>query len=117
VAIDRQTLTDIAPSFNRILFLEAPPRLEQGALSPSLDPETVERQYHAKRPEVTYIDGLLNDAALDALRRFCREATIWKKDCENGYSGAFLGDGFASLAVSDRRRAGDEIPRFLSTIG
>ena len=96
VAIDRQTLTDIAPSFNRILFLEAPPRLEQGALNPSLDPETVERQYHAKRPEVTYIDSLLNDAALDALRRFCREATIWKKDYENGYSGAFLGDGFAS---------------------
>ena len=94
--IDPQTLTDIAPSFNRILFLESPPRLEQGALNPSFDPEAVERQYHAKRPEVTYIDGFLNDAAIEALRRFCREATIWKKDYENGYCGAFLGDGFAS---------------------
>jgi hypothetical protein len=108
VSIDAQTLSDIAPSFNRILFREAPPRLEGGALSPSLDPEAVERQYHAKRPEVTTIDGLLNDAALTALRRFCREATIWKKDYENGYSGAFLGDGFASpllFQIADELRA------------
>jgi tetratricopeptide (TPR) repeat protein len=96
VAIDRQRLTDIAPSFNRILVFEPPARLEHGALNPSLDSEAVDRQYHAQRPEVTYIDGLLNDAALNALRRFCREATIWKKDYENGYCGAFLGDGFAS---------------------
>ncbi len=94
--IDPQALTDIAPSFNRILFREAPPRLERGALNPALDAGAVETQYHAKRPEVTYIDGLLNETALDALRRFCREATIWKKDYGNGYSGAFLGDGFAS---------------------
>lgn len=96
VAMDPQTLADIAPSFNRILFRQTPPRLEHGALNPSLDAEAIERQYHAKRPEVTAIDSLLNEGALEALRRFCREATIWKKDYENGYSGAFLGDGFAS---------------------
>lgn len=94
--IDPQTLTDIAPSFNRILVFEPPPRLGQGTLNPSLDTGAIETQYHATRPEVTCIDGLLNDAALEALRRFCREATIWKKDYENGYCGAFLGDGFAS---------------------
>jgi tetratricopeptide (TPR) repeat protein len=108
VSIDAQTLSDIAPSFNRILFREAPTRLEGGALNPSLDREAVEHQYHAKRPEVTTIDGLLNDAALNALRRFCREATIWKKDYENGYSGAFLGDGFASpllFQIADELRA------------
>lgn len=96
LVIDPQELAGIAPSFNRILVLEPPSRLEHGALNPALDVEAVETQYHAKRPEVTFIDGLLRDAALAALRRFCREATIWKKDYENGYSGAFLGDGFAS---------------------
>ena len=96
LAIDRRELTAIAPSFNRLLVWEPPARLEQGALNAALDAEDVERRYHARRPEVTTIDGLLNDAALDALRRFCREATIWKKDYENGYCGAFLGDGFAS---------------------
>lgn len=89
-------LAPIAPSFNRILYCVPPARLEQGALNPALDVESVEARYLAKKPEVTYIDGLLNREALDALRRFCLEATIWKKDYENGYSGAFLGDGFAS---------------------
>jgi len=115
VSIDADTLTDIAPSFNRILVLETPPRLAGGALNPSLDPDAVERQYHAKRPEVTYIDGLLNETALNALRRFCREATIWKKDYENGYSGAFLGDGFASpllFQIADELRA--RFPRIFS---
>lgn len=96
LAIDPQELSGIASSFNRILLCEPPPRLEQGALNPSLDVESIEANYHAKHPEVAFIDALLNDTALDALRRFCREATIWKKDYENGYSGAFLGDGFAS---------------------
>ncbi len=96
LAIDATALAAIAPSFNRILLYEPPPRCEQGALNSSLDAEAVEARYHARRPEVAFIDGLLNEPALDALRRFCREATIWKKDYENGYCGAFLGDGFAS---------------------
>ncbi len=95
-AVPREILVTIAPSFNRILCCEPPARLGGGALSNSLDVEAVESRYLARQPEVTYIDGLLNDEALQALRRFCWEATIWKKDYENGYGGAFLGDGFAS---------------------
>ena len=96
LAVTSETLTPIAPSFNRILYCVPPSRIEQGTLSPTLDVEDVEGRYLAKQPEVTCIDELLNDAALNALRGFCWEATIWKKDYENGYSGAFLGDGFAS---------------------
>ena len=96
LSIAPENLVGIAPSFNRILFCEPPSRLEQGALNPSLDVAALEASYYARQPEVTFIDSLLNPAALDALRRFCWEATIWKKDYENGYSGAFLGDGFAS---------------------
>ena len=95
-SVQPEILASIAPSFNRILYCEPPTRLGGGALGTSLDVETVESRYLARQPEVTYIDGLLNDEALQALRQFCWEATIWKKDYENGYSGAFLGDGFAS---------------------
>ncbi|HEX8749593.1 MAG TPA: tetratricopeptide repeat protein [Nitrospira sp.] len=91
-----EDLERIAPSFYRILFCAPPARLEHGALNSSLDVAAVEASYSAKQPECTFIDSLLNQAALEALRRFCLEATIWKKDYENGYSGAFLGDGFAS---------------------
>jgi Tfp pilus assembly protein PilF len=116
LAITPDAIAAIAPSFNRILCCEPPPRVAQGALNPFLDVGVVEAQYHARRPEVAYIDNLLNEAALDALRRFCREATIWKKDYENGYSGAFLGDGFASpllFQIADELRL--RFPRIFSS--
>ncbi len=96
IPIAPKDLTPIAPSFNRMLYCVPPSRLDQGALDPALDVQSIESNYLAKQPEVTHIDGLLRPEALDSLRRFCWEATIWKKDYENGYSGAFLGDGFAS---------------------
>jgi tetratricopeptide (TPR) repeat protein len=113
--IEPSELIAIAPSFNRILNCEPPPRIGHGALNPLLDVIAVEAQYHATRPEVTYIDNLLTQPALDALRRFCWEATIWKKDYENGYSGAFLGDGFASpllFQIADELR--QKFPRIFS---
>ncbi len=94
--IEPERLMPIAASFDRLLHWPLPDRLAGGALNPALDVAAVESRYLAEQPEVTFVDGLLNQEALDALREFCWEATIWKKDYENGYSGAFLGDGFAS---------------------
>lgn len=96
VPIRPQELAPVAASFNRLLYRPASPHLPAGALHPALNVESVESRYLAKQPEVTWIDGLLNHEALEALRRFCWESTMWKKDYENGYIGAFLGDGFAS---------------------
>lgn len=96
VPISPQVLAPVAASFNRLLYRAPNPQLPDGALHPDLNVEAVESRYLARQPEVTFIDGLLNPEALDALRRFCWESTIWKKDYENGYIGAFLGDGFAS---------------------
>jgi tetratricopeptide (TPR) repeat protein len=86
----------IAPSFNRFLYLPDCGAVPSGALNGRLDVADVECRYLAKQPEVTFIDDLLQNEALAALRQFCWEATIWKKDYENGYLGAFLGDGFAT---------------------
>ena len=44
VAIDRQTLTDIAPSFNRILFLEPP------AKTRARRPQSVARSRNRRTP-------------------------------------------------------------------
>lgn len=84
----------IAPSFNRILHHADCPALPGGAVNPSLDVATIEARYNAKRPEIMYVDGLLTEEALQSIRRFCLESTIWKRDYPNGYLGAFLGDGF-----------------------
>jgi tetratricopeptide (TPR) repeat protein len=96
VPIAPHDLAPVAASFNRLLYRTPSPHLPNGALHPALNVESVESRYLATQPEVTCIDGLLNHEALEALRRFCWESTMWKKDYENGYIGAFLGDGFAS---------------------
>lgn len=96
IPIVSQALAPIAASFNRLLYRAPAPRLPQGALQHALDVATIESRYLTTQPEVTYIDDLLNQEALEGLRRFCWNSTIWKKDYENGYIGAFLGDGFAS---------------------
>jgi tetratricopeptide (TPR) repeat protein len=88
-------LQAIAASFNRLIHYGDSPKLFSGAVNPALDVPAIEARYHASRPEVMYLDGLLTEEALASLRRFCLESTIWKRDYENGYLGAFLGDGFS----------------------
>ncbi len=100
-------LQPIAASFNRLLYVAPCEAIAGGALNAGLDAAGIEARYHATEPEVTYIDGLLTDEALRRLRHFCWASTIWKKDYENGYIGAFLGDGFASpllLQIADELR-------------
>lgn len=89
-------LEAIAPSFSRILYYGEAPQLPGPALNPELDVEGIEGRYHARKPEILYVDQLLTEDALERLRAFCLESTIWKKDYEDGYIGAFLGEGFAT---------------------
>jgi Tfp pilus assembly protein PilF len=107
IAVTAETMREIAPSFNRIVYYAETPPLPKGALNPELDVPATESRYNTSRPEIMYVDHLLNDEALAGLRRFCLESTIWKKDYENGYLGAFLGDGFSSpllLQISEELR-------------
>jgi Flp pilus assembly protein TadD len=109
VSLRASDLQSVAASFNRLIYVAPCETIAGSALNPDLDLAAIEARYHARQPEVTYIDELLSDEALQRLRYFCRTSTIWKKDYENGYIGAFLGDGFASplllqIAEELRRR-------------
>jgi len=95
MSVDQDEASAIAPSFNRILHYADCPRVSGGAVNPSLDVAAIETRYNERKPEILVVDGLLTEEALAALRRFCLESTIWKRDYPNGYTGAFLGDGFA----------------------
>jgi tetratricopeptide (TPR) repeat protein len=96
IPVAAERMREIAPSFNRILHHVEAREVPQGTLNPALDVASIESQYHAGYPEIMYVDHLLNDEALEGMRCFCLESTVWKKDYENGYLGAFLGDGFSS---------------------
>ncbi len=109
VPLSAAEIQPIAASYNRLIHIAPCEAVEGGALAGDLDSAAVEARYLATKPEVTYIDGLLTEGALQRLRRFCWASTIWKKDYENGYIGAFLGDGFATplllqIAEELRRR-------------
>jgi tetratricopeptide (TPR) repeat protein len=98
----------IAPSFNRILYYADCPQVLGGAVNPALDVAALEARYTERKPEILVVDGLLTEEALSSLRRFCLESTIWKRDYPNGYTGTFLGDGFACpllLQIAEELRA------------
>lgn len=107
IGVTTETMKVIAPSFSRFVYYAETRPLPHGALNPALEVAAIEARYNASRPEIMYVDGLLNEEALEEMRRFCLESTIWKKDYENGYLGAFLGDGFSSpllLQISEELR-------------
>lgn len=80
--------------FNRILNVQAT-KFSGPALSESLDTESVENDYFARNPGITWIDNLLSAKALEALRRYCLESTLWFDfNHPNGYLGAVFENGF-----------------------
>jgi hypothetical protein len=85
----------LAPHYNRLLYRPPAGREPGGAVNPALDAAAIEADYRRNAPGITFIDGFLTAAALESLRRFCLEATVWYESrYANGYLGAFLDDGF-----------------------
>ena len=116
IRLEPEDHAPIAHSFDTILYYAEAPALSAGAINPELDVAEIERRYHATHPEVTHIDHLLTAEALASLRKFCLESTIWKRDYDNGYLGAFLGDGFSCpllLQVAEELRG--RFPRIFRT--
>ena len=85
---------DMQKHFNRLLHRQ-PSNFTGTALSASLDTDTVENDYFGRSPGITWIDNLLSPEALNALRRYCLESTIWFDfNHPNGYLGAVFENGF-----------------------
>jgi tetratricopeptide (TPR) repeat protein len=95
--------------------LHAPdPDPPSGALAnPSLAWAAIEERYLAAEPRHAVVDGLLSPQALEALRAYCLESTVWN-DLKGGYLGASLADGFAGrllLRIASELRT--KLPRVL----
>jgi hypothetical protein len=86
---------EIGPYYNRILYLRPTPRVAK-ALSPSWDRARVQHTYiDASGVGVVVIDDFLTNKALEELRAFCLESTIWFANrYAHGRLGAFFHDGF-----------------------
>ena len=68
------------------------------------DYPAIEESFIAASPRLVVIDNFLSAAALQSLREYSEEATVWKSYFDNGYVGTLLGSGFCPrvlLAIAD----------------
>ncbi len=96
VNLPPRALQAIAEHYNRCHYQADAQPLDDGAINPDLDTEAICDAYFSHAPGITWVDDLLRPEALDRLRNFCLESTIWyDADHPNGYVGAYVYDGFA----------------------
>jgi tetratricopeptide (TPR) repeat protein len=65
------------------------------AVNPANRVAEISETWRTARPQIVVIDDLLTAEALQKLRRFCLDSTVWRAIYEGGYLGAFPEHGFA----------------------
>lgn len=104
----------LAPYYNRLVYRPEAPAISGGAINSALDRAATEIDYRRNAPGITFVDHFLSSDALESLRKFCLEATVWFQ-CRyaNGYLGAFMDDGFCCPLLL---QIAEELPRSLPEI-
>jgi hypothetical protein len=93
VPLEKEDQQNIGHVYNRIVHVRHTPRMKQ-ALSGKWDSIAVETQYISP-PGVVVVDDFLSNEALESLRLFCLESTVWSANrYAHGRFGAFFQDGF-----------------------
>lgn len=108
------TRSRIGHVYNRIVHVRPTPRVAR-ALSPGWDPAAVEDEYLEGRPSVVVVDRFLSDDAIESLRLFALESTIWSTNrYDHGRIGSFFRDGFnCPLLVQIGEELGAALPRVI----
>jgi hypothetical protein len=70
-------------------------RLSGSALNRDHSGADVLEQWRANAPQAVVVDDFLTRPALEQLRRYCAESTVWRRVYDAGYIGATPADGFA----------------------
>ncbi len=84
----------LSATYNRMIHHAPVAALAAGALNPALDRAAIEADFHGNPPGLTYFDGVLTDEALEGLRRFCMESTVWHQMQFPGELSTSLPNGF-----------------------
>jgi len=85
----------VARTYKRPIYIDGAPAPAGALVNPALDFRGIEERYVEARPNIVTVDDLLTPAALQSLRRFCLDSTIWN-NIKPGYLGAYFYDGFCS---------------------
>lgn len=114
VSLPPGQILSVGGHYNRCMYRAEAAAVAEGALNPDLDPQAITEDYFSHEAGITHIDGFLRPEALESLRRYLLESTIWH-DAEhpNGYVGAYLHDGFDCPLIL---QIADELPALLPRI-
>jgi tetratricopeptide (TPR) repeat protein len=114
VPLDEEAEQTIGHVYNRIVYVRNTPRVKQ-AFSNEWAAEDVEKEYVDNSPGVVVMDNFLSGEALEGLRLFCLESTVWSGNrYAHGRLGAFFRDGFNCsllLQIAEELRA--KLPRVI----
>jgi tetratricopeptide (TPR) repeat protein len=91
--LDDETRREIGPTYGRLVHIRDSPRLSK-ALSSEWNPGAVERAYLGEPPGIVVVDNFLSTEALESLRLYCLESTIWSESKSYGRLGSLFRDGF-----------------------
>jgi len=111
---DRQAIGHV---YNRIVHIRHTPRVAK-ALSGNWNAAAVEKAYLDRRPGVVVVDDFLASEALESVRLFCLESTVWSANrYAHGRLGAFFHDGFNCpllLQIAEELRSA--LPRIIGDL-
>ena len=112
--LTREDHQAIGHVYNRIVHIRDTPRVGR-ALSASWDPAQVEECYKRRPLGLVIIDHFLSEDALESLRLFCLESTVWSANrYANGRLGAFFHDGFnCPLLIQIAEELRQALPRII----
>jgi tetratricopeptide (TPR) repeat protein len=102
VPLTRPQLERMGGTYQRILRLEPGAAMEGpmvgAVINPDLDRAAIEAAYHGEGQEIAIVDNVLTADALERLRTFLNDSSIWHQwrfARDNGYLGARMADGFS----------------------
>ena len=99
---------------DRVIHYQDAPRMAGGAVNPALDFAGLEESYLSSPLSITTLDDFLTPEALDSLRRFCRESTMFFSYSEARFTGADLPGGFnCSLLYQMAEELKTHMPKLL----
>ncbi len=112
--LDAELRARIGHVYNRIIHIRPTPQLSR-ALSDTWDPAEVETSYLDGNSGVVVVDNFLSNQALESVRLFCLESTVWSGNRYNhGRLGAFFRDGFnCPLLLQIAKELRDALPRVI----
>jgi len=80
-------------------FFKVPEEKLTNYLNPDVDYEPIRQAISSGELKAEVIDDFLSPDALEQVRKFCLESTVWRHPYKFGYVGAFPQDGFASVSL------------------